>query len=145
MNIRQALKRKNKLTSEIKEVQNLIKEYNSRIVDTPVRFDVKELLEKELQQKLDELVSLKVKIHLANAPMYYKIFRISELKSQIAFLRSIPTGEGKVPVSRYDSTTNEKIATYSAADIREKIKALENEIDQIQEELDLYNTVTKLS
>lgn len=143
MNIKQALKRKNKLIQLIGEELNKFKQYNS-INDGPGTYDANEAFN-NYQKYSDELIDLKCKIHLANAPMYNKIFRLSELKSRISSLKTFHINEGKY--NSYDSVTENTIQKpcINSIGVIERdgiIKDYETEIEQIQDELDEFNVKT---
>lgn len=142
MNVRQALKQKTKLISEIKELQSIVKTYNSRNEGTPERYNIAELLT-ELKEKQAELVALKTQIHKANLPVYDKIFKMAELKSFITFLKNVPTEEGLVP-GRYGGDSTKKVASLNSVQIRDLVKHIEKLIEELQEELDVHNGTTQI-
>jgi hypothetical protein len=106
MNIKQALKLKNKLVAQIKEQYDIAKAHNSIEQGNPRRYSAVTAINKAEELSI-ELAELKTKIHLANAPVYDLIFQMSELKNQIKQLKSIPVEEGKV-TERYGSVTTIK-------------------------------------
>lgn len=143
MNIKQALKRKNVLVNEIKQEFAKLQTYNSVEVGAKKPYSARLALITYLG-KIDELIALKHSIHIANAPIYGKIFRLSELKSSIKSLSSLNCNEGKESI-RY-GTTEPRILEVDI-DIVERdnmVKAMEVEIDKIQDELDYFNNVTLL-
>lgn len=142
MNIKQALKEKNKLVAEIKELYDTAKKTNSIEVGNPRRFSVEGSL-KEAESKTKQLVELKTKIHKANLSVYEKIFRMSEMKNRIKELKAISTEEGKVN-QRYGSTVENKEVELNAAQIKVMVKGLESEIEKIQDDLDVHNATTQL-
>ena len=142
MNIKQALKEKNKLVAEIKELYDTAKKTNSIEVGNPRRFSVEGSL-KEAESKTKQLVELKTKIHKANLSVYEKIFRMSEMKNRIKELKAISTEEGKVN-QRYGSTVENKEVELNAAQIKVMVKELESEIEKIQDDLDVHNATTQL-
>jgi hypothetical protein len=75
MNIKQALKYKNKLAKKIQETAQKVARYNSVDEGVVRPYDVNELLA-QLQTLTEEMVELKTKIHLANRDMYSYIFRL---------------------------------------------------------------------
>ena len=95
MNVSQALKQKNKLTVELKKQYQIAQKFNSQEEGNVRRYSVQDALDKAAELTI-ELTDLKTKIHLANAPVYDKIFRMAELKGRIKELRKIPTDEGKL-------------------------------------------------
>lgn len=140
MNIKQALKAKNKLVAEIKELNDIVKSHNSIEAGNPRRFDVAEALEK-VHELTNQLVSLKARIHRANALVFEDIFAMAELKGQIKELKKLPVEEGKVN-ERYGSIVSVKEVAINAAEVREMIKDREARIELIQDKLDVHNANT---
>ena len=86
MNLKQALKRKNRLVGLIAEEYKKVSQYNS-VDDINQRpYAVKEAIQNWLSLT-NELVELKCKIQLANVKVNDKIFRLSELKTQVKLLK----------------------------------------------------------
>jgi len=139
MNINKALKEKNKLVKSILERSKRITEENSVIVGAVRNYSPTVELD-VMMEEINELVNLKASIHRANAEVYDKIFRLSELKNLAKTLRGVSTQEGNVNRGRYGDTT---IMTYeSEIKTSEKdsmIKNIESQIETLQEELDAHN------
>jgi len=142
MNIKQALKLKNKLVTQIKEQYEIAKAHNSIEQGNPRRYSALKAINQAEELSI-ELAELKTKIHLANAPVYDLIFQMSELKNQIKQLKSIPVEEGKV-TERYGSVTTIKEVELNIAERDNIVKALENKIEAIQDKLDTHNATTEL-
>jgi hypothetical protein len=142
MNIKQALKLKNKLVTQIKEQYEIAKAHNSIEQGNPRRYSALQSINKANELSI-ELVELKTKIHLANAPVYDLIFQMSELKNQIKQLKSIPVDEGKV-TERYGSITTIKEVELNIAERDNLVKGLESQIEELQDKLDTYNATTEL-
>jgi hypothetical protein len=142
MNIKQALKLKNKLVTQIKEQYEIAKAHNSIEQGNPRRYSAVAAINKA-EELSNELAELKTKIHLANAPVYDLIFQMSELKNQIKQLKSIPVEEGKV-TERYGSVTAIKEVELNIAERDNLVKGLENKIEAIQDQLDTHNATTEL-
>ena len=142
MNIKQALKLKNKLVTQIKEQYEIAKAHNSIEQGNPRRYSAVAAINKA-EELSNELAELKTKIHLANAPVYDLIFQMSELKNQIKQLKSIPVDEGKV-TERYGSVTAIKEVELDIAQRDTIVKGLENKIEAIQDKLDTHNATTEL-
>ena len=90
------------------------------------------------------MVQLKTRIHKANAKVYEKIFRLSELKSVVSQLKNINCRAGK---QRGYGRGEEAIIYEAAITLHEKdalIKKYEDEIENLQEELDAHNAKTKV-
>lgn len=142
MNVSQALKQKNKLIVEIKKQYQIAQKFNSQEEGNVRRYSVQNALDKAVELTM-ELTDLKTKIHLANAPVYDKIFRMAELKNRIKELRKIPTDEGKVE-ARYSSVVSVKEVEINIAQLDEMVQTLEARIEEIQAELDIHNATTQI-
>ena len=142
MNIKQALKLKNKLVTQIKEQYDIAKAHNSIEQGNPRRYSALEAIG-DADKLATELVELKTKIHLANAPVYDLIFQMSEYKNQIKQLKAIPVDEGKV-TERYGSISTIKEVELNIAERDKLVKELENKIEAIQDKLDTHNATTEL-
>ena len=145
MNIRQALKEKNKLVKEIQDLYVRISQYNSVEVGAHRPYSPKQLME-TLNQKSNQLIELKSKIHRANAPVYDKIFRLSELKSTITRIKNLDCTEG---VSNdYYSRNREnplvKTAEISIIERDDMVQHMEEQIETIQDILDTHNQNTQI-
>ena len=95
MNITKALKLKKKLIKQADAVYNRFSKYNSVDVTAETPYDALAAYQ-EWIDLTNQIIDLKTKIHLANAPVYGKIFRMSELKSMISQLKRVSTTSGKV-------------------------------------------------
>lgn len=142
MNIKQALKLKNKLVTQIKEQYDIAKAHNSIEQGNPRRYSALKAIA-NAEKLAVELIELKTKIHKANQPVYGLIFEMSELKNQIKQLKSIPVDEGKV-TERYGSVTAIKEVELDIAQRDSLVKALEDKIEAIQDKLDTHNATTEL-
>jgi hypothetical protein len=145
MTIRQALKQKNKLVQELREL-NARLHVNNSIIEGNVRdYSSKETLN-GIYSKINELTVLKTKIHRANVPVYDKIFLLSELKSLAQGLRSLDCTNGVAEdyYSRRNDTQITKTTEISVQERDNEIKFLEARIEQIQDELDQFNATTTI-
>jgi hypothetical protein len=142
MKLSKALKEKNKLTNELKALYQILQNYNSIEESSTRRYSVKETVI-TIVSKLKELTNLKTKIHLANAPIYSKIFEMAELKGFIKQLKAMPIDEGKVS-QRYGTTNEVKVVDMNVLERDTFVKQLENQIETIQEALDYYNITTDI-
>jgi hypothetical protein len=142
MNVSQALKQKNKLVIELKKQYQIAQKFNSQEEGNTRRYSVQAALDKAVELTL-ELTELKTKIHLANAPVYDKIFRMAELKNRIKELRKIPTEEGKSE-ARYSSVVSVKEVEINIAQLDTMVQTLEARIEEIQAELDVHNATTQI-
>lgn len=145
MNIKQALKYKNKLTKKINEAYAKVATYNS-VEEGQLRpYDVEDSLD-EYFKLTTELIELKTKIHTANHVVYGKIFEMSELKSQISKLKELDCSEGKTK-DKYrfsESASVDKTSVISVVERDAMINKLEELVEKIQDELDVHNATTHI-
>jgi hypothetical protein len=142
MNLKQALKKKNKLVSLISNSLGKVLKYNTTESGTVKHYSSKESLD-VLMVQLEELVQLKTSIHLANANVYSKIFKLSELKSLVKHIKQMECSEGNVYTYRSD-TPRQMESEITIKDRDSLVEKLELEIEQIQDELDMYNVTTHI-
>lgn len=142
MNVKQALKAKNKLVGEIKECYKIIQSQNSIEEGNPRRYDVKEQIAK-VAQLTDELVQLKARLHRANSGVYEKIFQMAEIKGIIKELKKMDVSEGKQD-SRYGSVVSVKEVEVNVVERDTIVKEYEAEVERIQNELDIHNSNTNI-
>lgn len=140
MTVKQALKEKNKLTKQINGLVVRIQKYNSMEEGSVRTYDPREDMD-NLTTTVTRLVTLKTQIHNANAKVYDKIFRLSEYKGLVKYLRSIDCTEGKTNESRRygESATIIKTTVFDQVEMDNLISYYESEIEKIQEELDVHN------
>jgi hypothetical protein len=141
MNIKQALKQKNKLVGNNTELFQRL-ETNNSVEDGAIRhYDVEETLT-QLLNNVDDLVELKTKIHKANMEVYHKIFELSELKSLVKLIRILDCNEGTVRNRRRfgdDETPLQKTTIIDVVHRDNLVKMLETKIETLQDELDSHN------
>lgn len=142
MNVKQALKQKNKLVTEMKVAYGILQKFNSIEEGNPRRYSMTNTLEK-IKTLQAELVELKTKIHKANQPVYDKIFALAELKGMIKELKKVSTEEGKVN-ERYGSIISVKEVELNVTDIDSAVSILETQIEGLQNELDVHNATTQI-
>lgn len=144
MTIKQALKYKNKLVSKINSEYHKVHTYNSIEEGQTRPYSANESLSRYFELS-NELVELKTKIHQANVKVYDKIFLMSELKSRISKLQTLDCSDGKVH-DRYARLNGEpsviKNTEISVVERDNLISEIESKIEEIQEELDQYNSTT---
>ena len=140
MTVKQALKQKNLLVKKINEDIRKVHAYNSVDEGNTRPYSTKELFNKIIETT-KELVDLKTRIHLANGPVYHKIFELSELKNQVKYLKTLNCISGKVSTSRWGSETEPTIkhAEINVVERDKMVKNLESRIEFLQDELDRWN------
>jgi hypothetical protein len=143
MKVKQALKYKKKLASKMNQEFSKVQMYNSVEEGSTRVYDVVESMRNWLTMS-EELVELKTKLHLANAPVYGKIFRMSELKSQLSNLKQLDCVDGK-HFDRYGrGEAVVKSAKISVLEKDQLVLTIEEEIERLQEELDEHNATTSI-
>ena len=145
MTIKQALKEKNKLTKQINSLVVRIQKYNSMEEGSVRTYDPGQDMD-NLTKTVSDLVTLKNQIHMANQKVYNKIFRLSEYKGLVKYLRSIDCTEGKTNESRRfgESATIIKTTVFNQVEMDNLITYYESEIEKIQEELDVHNATAHI-
>ena len=144
MNIKQALKEKNKLAKKVVDLMDRTNRNNSMDEGAVRSYDPKESLEQALQM-VDDLVNLKTKMHIANAEVYDKIFRMSEYKSLVKYLKTLNCSQGTIVTSRYGDTTARQMTTVITEVERDGlVEKYETLIDTLQTELDMHNATTQI-
>lgn len=145
MKLAKALKEKKKLTSEISHLKNLIQSKNSFIKgsNTPDKFDVERLFS-ELQEKIQELVNLKIVINQANKEIQSLIYQLSEYKAIISFLEGLDVKEG-IREDRFTNNVLEYDVQFDELKKNELIKEYQDKADSIQDQIDNYNHTVEVS
>ena len=143
MNIKQALKQKNKLIKEIGENTKLMQQYNSIEEGNERPYNIGELFFNVVDAS-KELSELKAKIHRANGPVLEDIFLMAEMKSLIQALKKTDCTSGKSNRDRYGSAEIVLSVEMNIVERNNKIKQLENRIEEIQDKLDVFNTNTEI-
>ena len=144
MNIKQALKEKNKLAKKVTDLMDRTNRNNSMDEGAVRSYDPKESLEQALQM-VDDLVNLKTKMHMANAEVYDKIFRMSEYKSLVKYLKVLNCSQGTIVTSRYgDSTARQMTTVITEVERDALVEKYETLIDTLQTELDTHNATTHI-
>ena len=140
MNITKALKLKKKLIRQADAAYNRFSKYNSVDVTAETPYDALAAYQ-EWINFTNQIIDLKTKIHLANAPVYGKIFRMSELKSLISQLKRVSTTSGKV---RGYGEEVVMVAAMTLITRDQLVSQFETEIDTLQDELEAHNALTKI-
>ena len=142
MNVKQALKVKNKLVTEMKAAYGILQKYNSIEEGNPRRYSMSATLDR-IHALSNELVELKAQIHKANQPVYDKIFALAELKGMIKELKKVPTEEGKIN-ERYGSVVSVKEVELNIVEIEAIVSKLQDKVEELQNELDVHNATTQI-
>ena len=140
MNVKQALKQKNKLVTELKAQYQILQKFNSIEEGNPRRYIMVDVLAK-IESLSNELVELKARIHTVNQPVYRQIFELAELKGFVKELNKVPTDEGK-QTERYGSVQSIKVVELNIVDVETRVGELQDRIEELQNELDVHNANT---
>lgn len=144
MNLNKALKLKKKLVKQCNDYFTKFQSNNSfEITQQTPDYDPQVMYKKWLES-VEELIALKTKIHIANQPITGKIFRMGELKSCIQNLKRVDTKHGKQRISPYGTEMCEYDSYLKKVEIDTIISNWENDIEQIQEEIEAFNAITKI-
>jgi hypothetical protein len=142
MNISQALKQKSCLIRDIKRERDRLFKWNTYVVGSTVPYEANQTYQNWLKLK-EELIDLKSKIQMANVGIQEQIFRLSERKDTIENLKMLKCIEGEKVTENYSTTTIE-ISGITLLERDDLIVKLEKEIDQIQNEIEVYNHKTQI-
>jgi hypothetical protein len=140
MNLRKALKEKNKVAGNLNHLFHRMRENNITEDGQSRPYNSKEVL-REINQEINQLVELKVKLQLANTPILNDIYRVAELKVLIRQLRYMECNDSRKISS---GIITYHIATIKADERDQLIKSLEEEIEAIHERIDAFNFRTSL-
>lgn len=141
MNLTKALKQKKKLLANINTLYNKVVQYNLVEIGEPSTYNAKEAFDSYLST-IESLITLKTKIHLANAPIYGDIFKLSELKALVTNLKRLNTKDGKI--KGYNQEVTIMVAAINTLTRDKMIEDYEAEIDEIQEKIESFNAITKI-
>lgn len=146
MTLSKALKHKNRVVQKITRISGDIQSNNSTLTVNAPEVDVR-VLDGMRLELLNHLVALKTAIHRASDKVREKIFLLAELKGSIQFYRSIDTQHGKRQSNRFGGGDEfvEHTAVMRKESIDRIVVELEGKIDAIQDTLDEFNAVTKIS
>jgi len=139
MNIKQALKLKNKLKGKIRVTMSRLRRYNIYQENLERPYDPRVLL-KELEDLIKELIDLKSRIAEANRPIQKQIYRLSELKGMCSELSALSCEKHFTYENREAPVLKVPIIELQEKD--QMVLSLELEIESIQDQLDHFNHVT---
>lgn len=146
MNISQALKNKNRLVGEYNRLKQIFLRENMRRNDNPSKVDPAATF-KALCETSEKLSALKAKIAAANVPIYAAIEQMSELKTFITFLQSVPNKEGVQTEQPYGAPTP-TIYTWTSFLNQEKLDQMiaetQEKINELQDKIDAFNASTQV-
>ena len=138
--VARALKEKNRVANKLSTVRARIRAENSIETNVKRTFDIGMLL-REAEALYKRLIAIKTAIAVANTEIAEKLIRMSELKSSIEWLRSIPTQEGTFQETSYrDAVINRTFTTVlTSQELISMAEATQTEIENLQDEIDEFN------
>ena len=146
MKIHQVLKQKNRLAGEVASLEAIARRENSRRSDNPSTIECGKIFA-ELTKTRKLLVEIKGAIAKASAPIAEKLALLAEGKAEKTFLESLPTREGVELVTVSHGLPPERLE-WKAERNRALVDALraaaQVRINELQDEIDLFNAVTDI-
>jgi hypothetical protein len=142
MNLKQALKKKNKLVGQLKTTLNRMMDNNSYLEGHNPSYNSIEM-RRAATELSRELAELKTKIQLANAPVLHLIYEMGELKNMITHLNRMNCYAG-VEINYRNETPVNRISLIGQVQRDEWVERIEDRIDEINDELDRFNAVTNI-
>lgn len=95
---------------------------------------------------MGRLVSVKISIATANTGIIAKIVELDEVKAKIAYLNSIDTKEGYYEEDHViaNNIIKNLTAEIHQGEVIEMVNALQKRVEELQDEIDEYNAITKI-
>ena len=142
MTLARALKERCRIAGKLKMKLDIINSENSAIQGNERNFDLRAVYAEcmELHRKL---IQIKQIIAAANAPIVDKLVEMDEVKSMIARLRGINTTTGLVERG-YGQSDRYMEVVFSASEMTAEADRFQARAEQLQDELDAFNALTKV-
>ena len=144
MKLYKALKIRKGLVGEIARLKHQLSTKNSFLVGSKnaEKFDAVSC-EKQLMEKINELVTLKYIINEANREIQTKIYLLGEYKALISFWDSIDVNQGSHTGS-YSDVIKEFDVHFTEEMCDEKVKEYQLKVNALQDEIDEFNHLTEI-
>ena len=136
MSLSKALKVKNRLAGRLAKAVATVTAYNSIVEGRKGEVEVLSW-DKQRQELSLALIEIKTAIYAANSGIYRALNELEEKKGEVAFLNGLNTRHGSEP--GYDGHSVVYVAAIQKHDVDKRVKQLEKEIDDLQDQLDKYN------
>ena len=143
MTLSRALRYKKRLVERIGKIERDIQNSNSYRVENVPEIDVNVALAQRTEL-VSQLVSLKLKLQAATAPIMEMILNLAEKKAEISFWQSVDTKRGIHQDQWGDAPAVEYNSTFSRNFVDERIFEIQNQIDQLQTKIDAFNASTEI-
>lgn len=151
INIAQALKEKNRIAGRIHKLQKQVAYNNLNDGDKEADFNSLELL-KELQTEWAYLIELKTRLAKANVGICDRLVRLAEAKSELMFWLGF--SNAGPAVESYSCRHHDGVAivtevktrrsTITSKEILEHQERVQQMIEDLQDEIDIYNGTTQI-
>tara|TARA_Y100000034_G_scaffold117749_1_gene157567 strand:+ start:16962 stop:17423 length:462 start_codon:yes stop_codon:yes gene_type:complete len=137
MTIAKALRYKKRVVSRISKLEADIVANNSVVEGGEREINVSAALAQR-GDTVSHLITVKLAISSASAPIQRMILECAESKSQIAFLSRVPVQHG-LQSDRWQEQTTTYEAELRKAERDAKVLELEDRIDELQSQIDSFN------
>lgn len=138
-----ALSVKNRLAGRLSQARSNVETYNCVQAGQRDEETVDVRAELGRYRRLQEaLIALKAAVQRANAPVYEDILRLGEIKSTVKMLNELNTKQGKE--ANFGGIEFVYDSVIRKAEVLEMVRALEGEIDTIQDRLTQFNAATRI-
>jgi chromosome segregation ATPase len=149
VNIAKALKLKNSLVSEINRAKAVLTRENSRNERSTSKVDRAQVYS-NIVNKTNELVNLKAQIANANVGLYATLAQMSEAKSMISYLQTLPTTDGVQleQMGRYGAekpVETKHDAFFTQEKVDAEVAVLQARIEAYQDVVDTFNATTTIA
>ena len=135
-----ALKEKNRNAGMLARLREQIDKNNSIEQNIPRNLDVIAALN-EAKKIENRLISIKSEIAKANLEIVGSIIELEEIKSEIAFWKNLNVKEGEFKSRNYGESMVERFeVVIHGSDVIVKIDELQKKANQLQDELDDFNS-----
>lgn len=143
ISLAKALKLKKRFVGRLSQLENDIRSFNSHLDGQIVNVNIPNLFLQRINV-VNAILQLKQAIFSGNAGIQNKIYELGEKKSTLTWLRTIPTTQG-ISNHLYGDKSSVYIVSLTKLNIDELCRKLELEIDVLQDEIDTYNYMTKIT
>ena len=147
MSLARALKEKNRVAGRLATIRQRVRHLNSWEESIAPRDGDVIALDNEATQLQNRLIAIKSAIAVANTKIAEKLVALSETKSEIEYVRSIPTKTGVYNEVAYGGAqvAHNVTAVISNKAVIERAEALQVKVDQLQDEIDEFNALTQVT
>lgn len=137
-----SLQIKKRLVGRLARVEADIYAYNSTLEEQAGKVDITKAIALRSAIK-NAVLELKNALYKGNAKIQSRLYELAEKKADVLFYNQINTHDGKERHG-YQNTEVSYTAVIKKNDVDAAIKVLEAEIDQLQDEVNVYNYSTKI-